>query len=107
MLHPELIWGKEIYFAFLRLHQCSSLDVRVFLGILFSTIREIEVLMSLIGNIEHLSMKCRGIGPHLAARGKSHDFFLELLQAPGVYSQVKSGMSSQNCSLFSEVRTPV
>ena len=25
-------------------------------------------------NIELLSMKCRGIGPHLAARGKSHEF---------------------------------
>ena len=31
-------------------------------------------LMSLIGNREHLSMKCRGIGPHVAARGKSHEF---------------------------------
>ena len=25
-------------------------------------------------NMEVLSMKCRGIGPHLAARGKSHEF---------------------------------
>ena len=30
--------------------------------------------MSLNGNTEHLSMKCRGIGPHLAATGKSHEF---------------------------------
>ena len=30
--------------------------------------------MSLIGNVEFLSMICRGIGPHLAARGKSHEF---------------------------------
>ena len=30
--------------------------------------------MSLNGNTEHLSMKCRGIGPHLAARGKTHEF---------------------------------
>ena len=30
--------------------------------------------MSLIGITEHLSMKCRVIGPHLAARGKSHEF---------------------------------
>ena len=30
--------------------------------------------MSLIGNTEHLSMKGRGIGRHLAARRKSHDF---------------------------------
>ena len=29
--------------------------------------------MSLIGNTELLSTKCRGIGPHLAARGKSHE----------------------------------
>ena len=32
--------------------------------------------MSLIGNTELLSMQCRGIGPHLAARGKSHEFSL-------------------------------
>ena len=30
--------------------------------------------MSLIGNTELPSTKCRGIGPHLAARGKSHEF---------------------------------
>ena len=30
--------------------------------------------MSLIGNTELLSTKDRGIGPHLAARGKSHEF---------------------------------
>ena len=43
MLHLELIWGTPIYFAFLRWHHCSSLVVLVFLGILFSSIREIEV----------------------------------------------------------------
>ena len=42
MLHLELIWGTQIYFAFLRWHQCSSLVVTVFLGIVFSSIREIE-----------------------------------------------------------------
>ena len=31
-------------------------------------------LTSLIVNMELLSMKCRGIGPHLAVRGKSHEF---------------------------------
>ena len=75
MLHLELIWGTPIYFAFLRCHQCSSLVVTVFLGILFSSIREIEVLTSLIGNMELFNMKCKGIGPHLAARGKSHEFY--------------------------------
>ena len=43
VLHLDLIWGTPIYFAFLRWHQCSSLVVTVFLGILFSSIREIEV----------------------------------------------------------------
>ena len=46
----------------------------MFLGILFSSIREIEVPYSLIGNTELLSKKCRGIGPHLVARRKSHGF---------------------------------
>ena len=41
--HLELIWVTPIYFAFLWWHQCSSLVVTVFLGILFSSIREIEV----------------------------------------------------------------
>ena len=31
-------------------------------------------LTTLIGNMELLSMKCRGIGPHLAVTGKSHEF---------------------------------
>ena len=43
VLHLELIWGTPIYFKFLRWHQFSSLVVTVFLGILFSSIREIEV----------------------------------------------------------------
>ena len=61
---------------------------------------------SLIGNTELLSMKCRGIGPHLAARG-SFMSFLELRQANGVYSRVTAGMAIWNAGLFSEVRTPV
>ena len=43
VLHLELIWGTKIYFAFLRWLQCSSLVVKVFLRILFSSIRKIEV----------------------------------------------------------------
>ena len=42
VLHLELIWGTPIYFAFLMWHQCSSLVVTVFMGILFSSISEIE-----------------------------------------------------------------
>ena len=40
-------------------------------------------------------------------RGESLMGFLELRQEPGVYSRVTVGMSIQNLSLFSEVRTPV
>ena len=42
VLRIELIWGTPIYFAFLWWHQCSSLVVTVFQGILFSSTREIE-----------------------------------------------------------------
>ena len=51
VLHLELIWGTPIYFAFLRWHQCYSLVLTVFLGILFSSIREIEV--PYIFDLEH------------------------------------------------------
>ena len=30
--------------------------------------------MCLIGKMQLLCMQCRGIGPHLSARGKSHGF---------------------------------
>ena len=36
-------------------------------------------------------MKCRGIGPHLAVSGSLMSF-IELRQAPGVYSRVRVGM---------------
>ena len=46
----------------------------VFLGILFSSIREIEV--PYVFDWEHGTPQHEmpGIGPHIAARGKSHDF---------------------------------
>ena len=31
--------------------------------------------MCLIGKTQLLNTQCRGIGPHLVARGKSHGFF--------------------------------
>ena len=62
--------------------------------------------MCLIGKTQLLCMQCRGIGPHLVARGSLMDF-LELRQARGVYSRVATGMPILNGSLFSEVRTLV
>ena len=62
-----------------------------------------RLLMCLIGKTQLLCMQCRGIRPNLVATGKSHGF-LELQQAPGVYSRVTTGMPILNGSLFSEVR---
>ena len=56
------------------------------LGYSHSSIREIEVLTSLIGNTEHLTKKCWGIGPHLAATGKSHEFSRVAAGSWGIYS---------------------
>ena len=62
--------------------------------------------MCLIGKTQLLCMQCRGIGPHLLARGKSHGFS-RVAAGLGVYSRVTTGMPVLNGSFFSEVRTPV
>ena len=62
--------------------------------------------MCLFGKTQLLCMQCRGIGPHLVARGSLMGF-LELRQAPGVYSPVTTGIPILSGSLFSEVMTLV
>ena len=62
--------------------------------------------MCFIGKIQLLHMQCRGIGPHLVARGKSHGFS-RVAAGTWVYSLVTTGMPILNGSLFSEVATPV
>ena len=59
--------------------------------------------MCLNGKTQLLSMQYRGIGPHLARRGKSHGFSRG---AAGTweYSRVSAGISIRNSSLFIEVR---
>ena len=84
MLHLELIWDRPIYFAFLRWHLCSSLVVTVFLGILFTSIREIEV--PYVFDWEHGTLQHKMQGNRLM-------WFLEFHQAPGVYSRVTAGMA--------------
>ena len=106
-------WGTPIYFAFMRWHQCSSLLVTVFLGILFSSIREIEVPYIFDweqGTPQHeMQGNPRNAGKSglFLRRGWSLMSFLELWQAPGVYSRVTSVMAIWNSGLFSDVRTPV
>ena len=60
--------------------------------------------MCLNGKTQLLCMQCRGIWPHLVARGKSHGIS-RVAAGTGVYSRVTTGMPVLNGSLFSEVRT--
>ena len=62
--------------------------------------------MCLIGKTQLLCMLCRGLGPHLVARGKSHGFS-RVAAGTWVYCRVTTGMPILNGSLFSEVRTLV
>ena len=62
--------------------------------------------MCLIGKTQLLCMQCRGIGPHLVARGKSHVFSRVAAGTGGVVSRY-DGMPLLNGSLFSEIRTLV
>ena len=62
--------------------------------------------MCVIVKTQLLCMQCRGIRPHLVARGKSH-VFSRVAAAPGVNSRVTTGMPILNGSLLSEVRTLV
>ena len=42
--------------------------------------------MCLIGKTQLLCMQCRGIGPHLVARGKSHGFSRVAAGTLGIFS---------------------
>ena len=45
-----------------------------------------RLLMCLIGKTQFLCMQCRGIGPHLVARGKSHGFSRVAAGTCGIFS---------------------
>ena len=51
--------------------------------------------MSFIGNTKLLSTKCRGIGPHLAARGKSHEFSRVAAGTWGIFSSYDGDVHSK------------
>ena len=42
--------------------------------------------MCLNGTMEFLCMQCRGIGPHLVARGKSYEFSRDVADTWGIFS---------------------
>ena len=54
----------------------------------------------------HTSARNAGESGHILRRGGNLMSFLELRQAPGLYSRVTAGMAIWNSGLFSEVRTP-
>ena len=62
--------------------------------------------MCFIGNTQLLCMQCRGIGPHLVARGKCHEFSRVAAGTWGIFSSY-DGDAILNGSLFREVSTPV
>ena len=97
--YTEHFWIPEVTTVFL-------LSVTVVLGTLWFPSSTLRLLTCFIGNTELLCTHCRGFGPHLTPRGCLMGF-LELRQEPGVYSRVTAGMAIRNCTLFSEVRTPV
>ena len=51
--------------------------------------------MCLIGKTQLLCMQCRGIGPHLVARGKSHGFSRVAAGTLGIFSSCNEGAHSK------------
>ena len=51
--------------------------------------------MFLIGKTQLLCMQCRGIGPHLVARGKSHMFSRVAAGTWGIFSSYDGDAHSQ------------
>ena len=62
--------------------------------------------MCLIGKTQLLCMQCRGIGPHLVSRGKSHGFSRVAAGTWVIFSSY-GGDGILNSCLFSDVRIPV
>ena len=53
--------------------------------------------MCLIGKTQLLCMQCRGIGPHLVARGKSHGFYRVAAGTWGIFSSYDGDDHSSHC----------
>ena len=51
--------------------------------------------MCLIGKTQLLCMQCRGIGPHLLARGKSHGFSRVAAGTRGIFSSYDGDANSK------------
>ena len=65
-----------------------------------------RLITSLIGNKALLCTLCRGIGPHVSARGKFHGFSRVAAGTWGTFLTYVRGSHKQLC-FFSNVRTPL
>ena len=104
--HLTKIWGTQSSLRLQQLPWGSSRLVKVFLGTLCSSIKEVKAPLVFDGEHGIALTQCRLIGPHLAARGCLR-LFLELRHETGVSSRVTAGMALQSSFLFSDIRTPV
>ena len=77
--HTYLFCVPEVTSVFFRLCLCCWGLSRVQSSIS-------RLLMFLIGKTQVLCMQCRGIGPHLVARGKSHGFSRVATGTWGIFS---------------------
>ena len=73
------------------LHSCGDINVLLDLcqcswGLSGVPSSKSRLLMCFMGNMEFLCMKCRGIGPHLGARRKSHIFSRVAVGTWGTFS---------------------
>ena len=56
---------------------------------------KLRLLMCLIGKTQFPCMQCRGIGPHLVARGKSHGFSRVAAGTWGIFSSYEGDAHSK------------
>ena len=84
--HRNFILGTLSNFAFLGWHQCTSRLVTVLLGNLWSSIKQIEAPYVFDWENAIALAQCRGIGPHLPGRGKSHGFSRVAAGPWGIFS---------------------
>ena len=56
--------------------------------------------MCLIGKKQLLCMQCRGFGPHLVARGKSHGFYRVAAGTCGIFSRYDGDAHSKREFVF-------
>ena len=79
--------GYTELFCIPEVHQCSSSFVTVFPWTLWCSIKKIEAPYMFDWEHGLLCMQCRGIEPHLPARGMSHTISRVAARTWGIYAR--------------------